>query len=136
MRLTDLRGRWVVLFFYPRIGAASAAAARELRDRSGDFRRQQAQVLGVGCDSREAQREFARSLGLNFPLLSDPSSRVARRYGVWREKSSNGRAWIGLVRSTFLIDPSGRLARVLDNQRVKGHADKVLRALRAARSRD
>jgi peroxiredoxin Q/BCP len=68
---------------------------------------------------------------LKFPLLADPTLKIAGKYGVWRQKTNGGRDFVGLVRGTFLIDPSGRLAHVWDNVRVKGHAEKVLTALRA-----
>lgn len=135
VRLTDLRGRWVVLFFCPLLRShASARMARDFRDSLAGFRRERAQVLGIGADGPEALREFARANGLAYPLLVDRGWRTARSYGVWREKRANGYAYMGLVRSTILLDPSGRVERIFDNQRAKGHASKVLRALRRARA--
>lgn len=133
VRLTELRGRWVVLFFYPRLQRVSSGGTACLfQARMAEFRRRSTAVIGIGVDEVDTQRAFARANQIAFPLLADRNARVARRYGAWREKSSNGQAYVGIVRSTFLIDPSGRIERIFDNQRMKGHADKVLRALRQA----
>ena len=96
---------------------------------------EKAVILGVSPDDLESHREFALDKGLPFELLVDRDSKVAGRYGVWREKNSHGRMYLGIVRSTFLIDPSGRIARIFDNLRVKGHVSKVLTALRSERDK-
>ena len=134
VRLTDLRGYWVVLYFYPRDNTPGCTTeAGDFRDLHSDFRADHAVVLGVSADDLESHRQFARDHGLPFELLVDRDSKVAGRYGVWREKISHGRKYLGIVRSTFLIDPSGRIAKIFDNLRVKGHVGKVLSVLRSER---
>lgn len=133
VRLTELRGRWVVIFFYPRDHTTGCTAeAGAFRDRAADFARLGAEILGISPDPLERHEDFAASLRLPYPLLVDRDSRVAHKYGVWRRKLSAGHHYLGIVRSTFVIDPSGRVARIFDGVRVKGHVDKVLAALREA----
>jgi len=130
IRLTSFRGRWVVLYFYPKdMTPGCTLEACDFRDLAPQFKRRKAVVLGVSPDDAASHERFARKHKLPFPLLVDRDSKVAARYGVWREKSNYGRKYMGIVRSTFLIDPAGKLARVFDNLRVKGHAEKVLKTL-------
>ncbi len=130
VRLTELRGRWVVLYFYPKdLTNGCTNQAKDFRDHLGEFEQHGAVVLGVSpCDLGRHER-FTAEAELNFPLLVDRDSRVALKYGVWREKNNYGRKYLGIVRSTFVIDPSGRIAKIFDNVRVKGHVAKVLTAL-------
>ena len=136
LRLTGLRGQWVVLLFYARDGARTCTQELcDFQELLPSFEERGAAVIGLCSDPVEEHKDFARELGLGFPLLCDRDSRVAARYGAWREKRSNGRRWLGLVRSTFLLDPGGRVVRVFDNVRVRGHAQRVLAALDAALAR-
>lgn len=129
-RLTSCKGQWVVLYFYPKdMTAGCAAEACDFRDGMRDFTRVGATVIGISPDGVESHARFRRSLGLNFPLLADRDARVAEKYGVWREKQNYGRRYFGIVRSTFLIDPAGKIAATWDNVRVRGHRDKVLARL-------
>ncbi len=135
IRLTGFRGRWVVLYFYPKdMTPGCTLEACEFRDRAAQFKRRGAVILGVSPDDSASHQEFLRKYKLPFPLLVDRDSKIAARYGVWREKSNYGRKYMGIVRSTFLIDPSGKLARIFDNLRVKGHAEKVLMTLKDSES--
>jgi peroxiredoxin Q/BCP len=87
-------------------------------------------VLGVSADSAESHRRFKEKQGLNFPLLSDPDRKVIEAYGVWREKSLYGRKFMGIVRSTFVIDGNGSISKVFTKVKVAGHVDEVLAALK------
>lgn len=134
-RLTEHRGRWVVVYFYPKdLTPGCTTEAENFRDRLRDFTKQGSVVVGISPDPIEQHEKFAGKLKLNFPLLTDRDAKVATKYGVWRTKKNYGREYLGLVRSTFLVDPSGKLARVWDNVRVKGHVDRVLQALEEERA--
>lgn len=130
VRLTELRGMWVVLYFYPKdMTAGCTTQACDFRDHLEDFEELGAVVLGLSPDDLDKHERFAEREELNFPLLVDRDSRVGLKYGVWREKNNYGRKYRGIVRSTFVIDPSGKIARIFDNVRVKGHVAKVLAAV-------
>lgn len=136
VRLTDLRGRWVVLYFYPKdMTPGCTAETVDFRDHHPAFRKEKAVVFGISPDDAETHRRFAEKTRAPFPLLVDRDSRVAEKYGVWREKAARGRKYLGIVRSTFLIDPDGRIVKIYDNLRVKGHVPKVLDALRSELAR-
>jgi peroxiredoxin Q/BCP len=129
-RLTELRGRWVVVYFYIKDGSGSCVMqARDFRDAHAQFEGSGAVILGVGNECRESHAEFILAEDLCFDLLVDRDSKLATRYGVWREKGRSGFRYYGIVRSTFLIDPSGRIVHIWDNLRVKGHVARVLNRL-------
>ena len=131
VRLSDLKGRPVVLYFYPRDdtpGCTREACA--FRDRKGELADRDAMVLGVSSDSQESHAKFRVKHGLNFPLLVDTDHKVAEKYCAWREKNMYGKKTIGIQRSTFLIDPTGHVARVWKQVKVDGHDAQVLEALR------
>lgn len=135
-RLTQCKGRWVVVYFYPKnFTAGCTQEACEFRDARRDFAKLGAAVIGISPDPSETHAEFEQELRLGFPLLVDRDARVASKYGAWREKILSGRRYQGIVRSTFLIDPAGKLAAVWDNVRVKGHTDRVLSRLREENDR-
>jgi len=132
VRLTELRGHWVVLYFYPKdMTKGCVTEACDFRARIRDFQELGAVVIGMSPDSLESHVHFAKAHRLPFPLLVDRDSRVASKYGVWRERTRYGRPYLGTVRSTFVIDPGGKLWKIYDNVRIKGHVEKVLRHLRA-----
>lgn len=129
-RLTEHRGRWIVVYFYPKdLTPGCTTEAENFRDQFDAFEEQGALVVGISPDPMPQHERFAEKLDLNFPLLTDRDAKVASKYGVWRTKKNYGREYLGIVRSTFLVDPSGKVARIWDNIRVKGHVDKVLQAL-------
>ncbi len=131
VRLTEFRGRWVVLYFYPKnFTPACTTQACDFRDRHESFLATGAVIIGISPDPVDRHARFQEELGIDYPLLHDRDARIATRYGVWREKSTRGRSYLGLVRATLLLDPSGRIAHMWDNVRVRGHADKVLSGLR------
>jgi thioredoxin-dependent peroxiredoxin len=133
VELTSLRGRWVVLYFYPKADTPGCTAqACGIRDHSGDYEAANAVVLGVSPDSVEELRAFADKYGLAFTLLSDPGGAVASKYGVWVEKSYEDRTWWGNERSSVLVDPGGNVARTFPKVKPAEHDELVLGALREA----
>ena len=132
LALASLRGRAVVLYFYPQDDTETCTAqACALRDAFPRFRRARAVVLGVSPDSVASHARFRKKHRLPFALLADPGHAVADLYGVWQEKTTFGRSYMGIARTTFLIDGTGVVARVFEKVRVKGHAEAVEDAVRA-----
>jgi peroxiredoxin Q/BCP len=128
--LAGLRGQWVVLYFYPRADTPGCTTqACGVRDRSGEYAKAGARVLGVSPDEVKAVAKFDDKYDLGFTLLADADHAVAESYGVWAEKSMYGEKYWGVQRSTFLIDPDGRVARVFPKVQPKQHDDLVLGAL-------
>jgi peroxiredoxin Q/BCP len=128
MSLRDFRGkRNVVLYFYPKdmtSGCIKEAAA--FRDLKAQFEAAGAVILGVSADSLESHLRFAAKHGLDFPLLSDVGAKVAARYGVYKEKSMYGRTFMGIERTTFVIDKEDRIRRIYPKVKVEKHAEAVL----------
>jgi len=134
VRLADMRGSRVVLFFYPRADTPGCTVqACGVRDRDADYGALDAVVLGVSPDPVRALAKFAQKYGLAFTLLSDPDHAVAERYGVWVEKSMYGRTYWGNSRTTFIIDPTGVVRHVIPKVTPKTHDDEVLAAIAALR---
>jgi len=130
VKLSELKGKPVVLYFYPRDdtpGCTREACA--FRDRKQEMDKLGAVVLGVSPDTVESHVKFRDKFELNFPLLADPDHKVAEKYGAWREKNMYGKQSMGIVRSTFLIDQQGKVAKVWKSVKVDGHDEKVLEAL-------
>jgi len=131
-RLSDYRGRWVVLYFYPRDATPGCTTeACDFRDLHGGLDQLGVTVLGVSPDDVGSHAAFAADQSLPFPLLADEHKRVMAKYGVWREKTLYGRKSVGVVRTTYLIDPKGKVARRWDNVRAKGHAGRVAEHLKS-----
>ena len=131
VRLSSLLGSPVVLYFYPRDdtpGCTREACA--FRDRKAELKELGAIVLGISPDTVESHAKFKEKYELNFPLLADPDHAVAEKYGAWREKNMYGKKSMGIQRSTFLIDESGRVAKVWKRVKVDGHDTQVLQAVR------
>ena len=130
LRLSDLRGRPVVLYFYPKDDTPGCTAqACSFRDAYGEFEERGAVVLGVSPDTESSHARFKEKHDLPFTLLADPGHEVAERYGVWVEKNSYGKKSMGIKRSTFVIDEDGKLAKAMLGVKPDGHADLVLSAL-------
>ncbi|MFY0531263.1 thioredoxin-dependent thiol peroxidase [Nannocystis pusilla] len=130
--LRDFAGRRVVLYFYPRDNTPGCTTqACDFRDRQTRFASTGVTVLGVSGDSLASHAKFRAKFGLNFPLLSDPGNQVAAAYGAYGEKQMYGRKVQGVIRSTFVIGPDGRLEAVHSPVKVAGHADALLAALPA-----
>ena len=130
VRLSDFRGRTVVLYFYPRDDTPGCTTqALGLRDVYGELQERGATVLGVSPDTAASHGKFREKHGLPFPLLADPDHQVAELYGVWVEKNLYGKKSMGIKRSTFVIDEAGNVAKAMRGVSPDGHADKVLAAL-------
>jgi thioredoxin-dependent peroxiredoxin len=128
--LSDLRGRPVVLYFYPKADTPGCTTqACGIRDHAADYDAAGATVLGVSPDPVKAVKKFHDKQSLNFTLLADADHAVAERYGVWAEKSMYGRTYWGNLRATFLIDEEGVVRHVIPKASPKTHDDEVLGAL-------
>jgi peroxiredoxin Q/BCP len=128
--LSDLRGRPVVLYFYPKADTPGCTTqACGVRDHMPAYEKTGAVVLGVSPDPVAKVKKFHDGQGLNFTLLADADHAVCERYGVWAEKSMYGRTYWGALRSTFVIDPEGRVATVIPKVSPKTHDEVVLAAL-------
>jgi peroxiredoxin Q/BCP len=133
--LEGLRGKHVVLYFFPKVltpGCSTEAA--EFRDAKPDFDKLNAIVLGCSADPIDGQAKFKAKFKLNFPLLSDPEFTVIEAYGARRMKSFLGKSFMGIVRSTVVVGPDGRVARVFPTAKAKGHAAEVVAALSELKS--
>ena len=129
--LSDLRGKKVVLYFYPKDDTPGCTTqACDLRDAFVAITGEGAVVLGVSPDPLRSHEKFRDKFQLNFPLLSDEDHEVAEAYGVWKEKSMYGRKFWGIERSTFILDEDGKILEVWRKVSPKGHADRVQEALR------
>lgn len=129
--LQDFVGKKLVLFFYPK--ADTPGCTREAIAFTGlseEFNRSGTAVVGISADSVKAQEKFRDKHGLSVPLISDETHTMLEAYGVWGEKSMYGRKFMGIVRTTVLVGPDGRIARLWRNVKVDGHADEVLAAAR------
>ena len=138
LTLASLRGRTVVLYFYPKDDTPGCTVeACEFRDSLPRFENLDAVVLGVSPDSVKKHQKFKTKYNLPFTLLADPDHAIAESYGVWGEKMMFGRKYMGVLRTTFVIDGEGRIAKIFRNVKPEGHAQEVEQALaesaRAAR---
>ena len=130
VRLSDFRGKPVVLYFYPKDdtpGCTREACA--FRDRRADLQQRGAVVLGVSPDDVASHGRFRDKYSLNFPLLADDGHRISEQYGAWREKTFMGHKSMGVQRSTFLIDREGKVAKSWKKVNMDGHDEQVLAAL-------
>jgi peroxiredoxin Q/BCP len=129
--LADYGGRPVVLYFYPKDdtpGCTTESCA--FQSLLPDFRKSKAEVLGVSILDEKSKAKFAAKHGLTFPLLADADHAVAEKYGVWQQKMRYGRKYMGIVRTTYLIGPDGKVARRWDKVQVDGHAEEVEQAIK------
>jgi thioredoxin-dependent peroxiredoxin len=130
VRLSSLRGRTVVVYFYPRADTPGCTAqACGIRDHLADYEQAGAVVLGVSPDDPARLRKFADKYGLPFTLLADPERKTIEAYGVWREKRLYGKTTMGVERSTFVIGPDGTIQRIMRRVKSKQHDELVLSAL-------
>ena len=129
--LRDLRGSWIVVYFYPRADTPGCTTqACGVRDRSDDYEAAGARVVGISPDPVSAVEKFADKHSLRFTLLADEAHSVAEDWGVWAEKSMYGKKYWGVLRATFIVDPKGTIAKVFPKVSPKTHDDQVLGALR------
>ena len=128
--LSALRGKPVVLYFYPKDDTPGCTTeACEFRDAYDRFREQGVEILGVSPDTEVSHQKFKSKYELPFTLLADPDHRTAEAYGVWKEKRNYGKTYMGVERSTFVIDADGKVAKAMRGIRPAGHAAQVLETL-------
>ncbi len=131
-RLSSLRGKNVVLYFYPKANTSGCTKeACAFRDNSKKFTKADTVIVGVSPDKSAAQASFKLKYDLSFTLLADADHAVAEAWGVWKEKSMYGRKYMGVERTTFLIDEKGKVLRIFPKVKIEGHAEAVLGALAA-----
>jgi len=130
VRLSELKGSPVVLYFYPKDdtpGCTREACA--FRDQQAALKKLGAKVFGISPDDVASHEKFRDKYDLNFPLLADPGHKVAEKYGAWREKNMYGKKKMGIQRSTYLIDATGKVAKLWKSVKVDGHDEHVLKAI-------
>jgi peroxiredoxin Q/BCP len=131
--LAQLKGKKVVLFFYPKDDTSGCTKeACSFRDNLASIKRKGAVVVGISADSVESHKKFISKYDLNFVLLSDERRSVLEAYGVWKEKSFMGRKYMGIERTTFIIDEHGKISRIFRKVKVDGHTEEVVDALSTA----
>jgi peroxiredoxin Q/BCP len=128
--LKDFAGKNIVLYFYPKDNTSGCTAeACDFRDRLPNFSKVNAVVLGVSPDSPSSHKKFADKYELPFTLLSDEDKKVLEKYGVWQEKSMYGKKYMGVVRTTVIIDKNGIIKKIFPKVKVNGHVEEVLNTL-------
>ncbi len=133
--LEDFRGRWVVLYFYPKDNTSGCTTeAKDFTAHIDEFEKLNAIVIGISPDSPESHRKFMERHGLKILLLSDESKDVMKKYGVWQLKKMYGREYYGVVRSTFLIDENGNIIHEWRKVKVRGHVEDVLKKLKEVKN--
>jgi peroxiredoxin Q/BCP len=136
LKLKDFAGKWLVLYFYPRDNTPGCAReAQGFSEAVNVFKKLGAAVVGISRDSTKSHCAFRDKIGIHFPLLSDPDLVAHKAYGVWGIKVLYGREMEGTIRSTFLISPDAKIARVWSRVKVEGHVEAALGALREAQGR-
>jgi thioredoxin-dependent peroxiredoxin len=130
-RLSDSAGKWRVLYFYPKDNTSGCTAeAKDFTELLPEFTSVGAVVIGASADSVASHQKFINKHGLGLTMLSDPDHQVLEAYGVWAKKKMAGREYMGIVRSTYLIDPDGVIRKIWSKVKVKGHAAAVLKTLK------
>lgn len=128
VRLADFAGRKLVLYFYPKDNTPGCTAeACNLRDNNDDLVKKGFAVVGVSADSEKSHKGFANKYSLPFPLIADTSKKIMDDYGVWREKSLYGKTFMGVVRTTFIIDEKGIIEKVIEKVKTSEHTDQIFK---------
>ena len=128
--LASYRGQWVLVYFYPKDDTPGCTKeACGLRDRFGEFQKIKAVVLGISVDSVESHKQFADKFHLPFPLLADTKKQVVQAYGVWGPRQFLGKEYMGIARTSFLIDPAGKIAKIYPKVKPEEHTDEILKDL-------
>ncbi len=136
MCLRDLKGKWIVLYFYPRDNTPGCTTeACEFTEAAPDFSSLDAVILGVSADTTKKHRNFIEKHDLGITLLSDESTDMMQKYGVWQLKKNYGKEYMGIVRSTFIIDPEGIVRAKWDKVRVKEHVKEVKETLQELKNK-
>lgn len=137
VRLRDLLGQWVVLYFYPRDNTPGCTTeACSFRDANSELQSLGVQVIGISKDSAKSHQKFTQDHQLNFPLWSDPDHKLLEAFGAWGEKKFMGKIFMGILRSSFLIDSAGNIVRTWEKVTPKGHAEEVLEAVKTAQAQN
>ena len=125
-----VKGKTFVVFFFPKADTPGCTQEScDFRDLSKKFAKKNVEIVGISPDKAEAQAKFATKYGLPYTFVPDPDHSIAEAYGVWKEKKNYGKTYMGIERTTFVIDPQGKIAQVYPRVRVAGHAEKVLESL-------
>jgi len=128
--LRDLRGKWIVLYFYPKdstLGCTTEAC--DFSDAAPDFSMLNAIIIGISADSTKKHRDFIEKKDLSVTLLSDESTSMLQEYGIWQLKKNYGKEYMGIVRTTLIIDPQGVIKAIWKNVKVKEHSKEVMKKL-------
>jgi peroxiredoxin Q/BCP len=129
--LKDFLGKKVVLYFYPKDNTSGCTKeACDFRDAFPDFKKVNAVVFGVSADSEKSHQGFASKYNLPFTLLSDPDKEVIQKYDVWKEKSMYGKKYMGVERTTYVIDENGRILKIFPKVKVEGHIKEILKVIK------
>jgi peroxiredoxin Q/BCP len=132
VKLSDLRGKPVVIYFYPKdMTPGCTTESCDFRDQNPDFAALNAKIIGISKDSAARHDKFKAKHDLNFTLASDEESDTCEKYGVWKEKSMYGKKYMGIERTTVVIDAEGVIRNIWEKVKVKGHVDAVLAAIKA-----
>ncbi len=127
LSLNDMKGKWVVLYFYPKDDTSGCTTeAIDFTARKDDFKKLNTEIVGISPDSCKSHNKFILKHHLGITLLSDEEKKVLDKYGVWQTKKMYGKEYMGVVRTTYLINPEGKIAHVWEKVKVNGHADEVL----------
>lgn len=130
--LSDYKGKWILLYFYPKDDTPGCTKeACGVRDTFPKFKKMDAVVFGVSADSVERHKKFAEKYTLSFALLADENKSIVKKYGVWAKKKFMGREYMGILRTSFLINPAGKIAKIYEGVKPEGHAEEVLKDLQA-----
>ncbi len=130
--LTDFKGKNVVLYFYPKDNTSGCTKeACNFRDEFPKFKKLKAKIIGISKDSVESHKKFADKYDLPFDLLSDESKKVLEKYGVWKQKSMYGRKYMGIERTTVVIDKNGKIIKIFPKVKVTDHEKEVLEVLKS-----
>lgn len=128
--LKDFKGKKIVIYFYPKDDTSGCTAeACSFRDNLTSIKKKGAVLLGVSPDGLKSHEKFVSKYDLNFPVLSDESKEMLSEYGVWQEKSMYGRKYMGVVRTTYIIDEKGKISHIFPKVKVDGHTEEILKAL-------
>ena len=128
--LKQFLGKKVILYFYPQDDTETCTAqACSFRDRLSEFEQHGAQLLGISPDDVKSHKKFSLKYGLNFPILSDEDKNVMNAYGVWKKKLMFGKKYMGVIRTTFIINEKGSISHIFPKVRIKNHADKILEVI-------
>ncbi|NHK30740.1 MAG: thioredoxin-dependent thiol peroxidase [Asgard group archaeon] len=133
--LKDLIGKWVIIYFYPKDKTSGCTLeAIDFTKSLNDFDKMNATVLGISPDSIKSHQKFSDKHELKVQLLSDENKDILEKYGVWQEKSMYGKSYMGVIRSTILVDPDGKIAEIWEKVRVKDHVENVKQKLKEHQS--